>query len=147
MLDLAPDVDLVLVPPSQLPVSLVASTSVASISGCQYQLPVSLAASTSVASVALQLPVPLPQLLVPLYQLPVPRLLVPKLPVPLPRLPVYTGTLAGVQVCAMVAKDITKPVAEDSCETIVEDTHESSTKKMSCIQTLITSNNNRSRYM
>ena len=23
----------------------------------------------------------------------------------------------------MVAKDITKPVAEDSCETIVEDTH------------------------
>ena len=32
----------------------------------------------------------------------------------------------------MVAEDITKPVAEDSCETIVEDTHESSAK-MSCI--------------
>ena len=48
--------------------------------------------------------------------------------------------------CAMVAEDITKPVAEDSCETIVEDTHESSAK-MSCIQTLITSNNNRSGYM
>ena len=52
MLDLATDVDLVLVPPSQLPVSLVASNSVASVSGCQYQLPVSLAASTSVASVS-----------------------------------------------------------------------------------------------
>ena len=48
--------------------------------------------------------------------------------------------------CAMVAEDITKPVAEDSCETIVEDTHESSAK-MSCIETLITSNYNRSGYM
>ena len=48
--------------------------------------------------------------------------------------------------CAMVAEDITKPVAEDSCETIVEDTHKSSAK-MSCIQTPITSNYNRSGYM
>ena len=48
--------------------------------------------------------------------------------------------------CAMLAEDITKPVAEDSCETIVEDTHELSAK-MSRIQTLITSNNNRSGHM
>ena len=45
----------------------------------------------------------------------------------------------------MVAEDITKPVAEDSCETIVKDTHELSAK-MSCIKTLITSNNNRFIY-
>ena len=46
----------------------------------------------------------------------------------------------------MVAEDITKLVAEDSCDTIVEDTHESSAK-MSSIPTLITSNYNRSGYM
>ena len=46
----------------------------------------------------------------------------------------------------MVAEDITKPVAEDSCEMIVEDAHESSAK-MSYIPTLITSNNNRLGYM
>ena len=44
--------------------------------------------------------------------------------------------------CAMVAEDITKSVAEDSCEMIIEDTHESSAK-MSCVQALVTSNNNR----
>ena len=31
----------------------------------------------------------------------------------------------------MVAEDITKPVAEDICDTIVEDTHESSAKMSS----------------
>ena len=45
-----------------------------------------------------QLPVSLPQLLVPLNQLPVSRLLVPKLPVPLPRFPVSASALVGVQV-------------------------------------------------
>ena len=121
-----------LVPPSQLPISLVASTSVASVSGCQYLscqllwLPVSVASVSgcqylscqllwlpvSVASFSgcqylncqclgcreLQLPVPLPQLLVPLHQLPVSRLLVPKLPVPLPRLSESAGALAGIHV-------------------------------------------------
>ena len=74
------------------------------------------------------MPVPLPQLLVPLHQLPVSRLLVPKLPVPLRRLPVSAGALAGVYVLCHGAEDITKPVAEDSFETIVKDTHESSAK-------------------
>ena len=46
----------------------------------------------------------------------------------------------------MVAEDITKPVPEDSCETIVEDAHESSAK-MSCILTLNSSKNNRLGYM
>ena len=82
MLDPATDVDLVAgASISVANVSLVASTSVSSVSGYQYQLPVSL-----------------PQLLVPLHQLPVSRLLVPKLPVRLPRLPVFAGALAGVQV-------------------------------------------------
>ena len=99
MLDPATDVDLV----AGASVS-VANVSGCQYFSCQYlwlpvlQLPVSLAASTSVASISCQflwLPVPLPQLLVPLHQLPVSWLLVPKL---LPRLPVSAGALAGVHI-------------------------------------------------
>ena len=123
----------------QLPVSLAASTSVASFSGCQYQLPVSLAASTSVASVSAAGNFSCQCLCLSCWYLCIScqclsclylncrclclgcrYLLVPWL----------VSTF-----CAMVAEDITKPVADDSCETIVEDTHESSAK-MSCIQTL-----------
>ena len=152
MLDPATDVDLV----------AGASFSVANVSGCQYfscqclWLPVSVASFTgcqylscqSLSCRVLQLPVPLPQLLVPLYQLPVSRLLVPKLPVPLRRLPVSAGALAGVQVLCHGRRGYHQASCET--ETIVEDTHESSTQ-MSCrpsqFQTLITSNNNRSGYM
>ena len=133
-----------LVPPSQLPMSLVASTSVASVSGCQYHscqclwLPVSVASFSSCQYLSCQ------GLGCRVLQLPVSRLLVPKLPVPLPRYLLVPWLVS--RFCAMVAEDITKPVVEDSCETIVEHTHESSAK-MSYIQTLITSNNNRSGHM
>ena len=144
-----------LVPPSQLSISLVASTSVAStsvasFSGCQYQLPVSLATSTSVASVSAAGNFSCQCLCLSCWYLCIScqslgclylncrclclscrYMLVPWL----------VSTF-----CAMFVEDITKPVAEDSCETIVEYTHESSAK-MSCIQTLITSNYNRSGYM
>ena len=124
MLDAAIDVDFV----ASASVS-VANTSVASVSGyqylhCQYQLPVSLAASTSVASAS-------GARYFSCQCLCLVCLLVPWL---------------VSRFCAIVAKDITKPVAEDSREIIVEDTHESSAK-ISCIPTLITSNNNRSGYM
>ena len=140
-----------LVPPSQLPMPLAASTSVASVSGCQYlscqclwlpvpQLPVSQLPGTSIASSSASV----------------------------------AGTSAsvaslgclylncrclclGYHVCwclgwcpgsvPWLPRISQSHVADDSCEMIVEDTHESSAQ-MSCrpsqFQTLITSNNNRS---
>ena len=107
-----------------------ASVSVANVSLPVLQLPVSLATSTSVASISCQF-----------FWLPVPRV---------PGTSVASASGARYfscqclclicllvpwlvsRFCAMVAEDITKPVAEDSCEMIVEDTHESSAK-MSCI--------------
>ena len=113
-------------PVPQLPVSLAASTSVASVSGCQYlSCQCSAAGYFSCQCLCLScwyLCISC-QCLGCLYLncqclcLGCRYLLVPWL----------VSTF-----CAMVAEDITKPVAEDSCETIVEDTHESSAK-MSCI--------------
>ena len=136
MLDPATDVDLV----------TGASVSVANVSGCQClwlplpQLPVSLSASISCQYLSCWYLCIICQCLGCVYLncrclcLSCRCLLVPWL---------------VSRFCAMVAKDITKPVPEDSCETIVEDTHESSAQ-MSCrpsqFQILITSNNNRSGY-
>ena len=139
-----------LVPPSQLPISLVASTSVASVCGCQYLwLPVSVA-STSVASVSVAGNFSCQCLCLSCWYLCISCQCLGCLHLNCRCLCLgcrYLLVLWLVSTfCAMVAKDITKPVFEDSCETIVEDTHESSAK-MSCIQTLITSNYNRSGYM
>ena len=124
MLDPATDVDLVAVPLSKLPMSLVASTSVASVSAAGYFSCQCLCLSCW-------------HLCISCWHLCIScqylgcwhlnyrcrlclscrYLLVPWL---------------VSRFCAMVAEDITKPVAENSCcETIVEDTHESSAL-MSC---------------
>ena len=77
---------------SQLRMSLIASTSVARVSGCQYL------SCQCLGCRVLHLSVPLPQLVVFLQLLLMLRLLLSKLPVPLPQLPVSAGALAGVQV-------------------------------------------------
>ena len=122
-----------LVPQSQLPVSLAASTSVASVSSaagylsCQY-----LCLSCWYLCISCQS-------LDCLYLncrclcLGCRCLLVPWL-------------VSRFCAAALVAKDITEPVGEDSRETVVENTHESSaqmSRRPSQFQTLITSNNNR----
>ena len=128
-----------------------ASFSVANVSGCQYfscqclwlpvpQLPVSLAASTSVASFSAAGYFICQCLWLSCWYLCISCQCLGYLNCQCLCLGCWCLLVPWLvsRFCAMVAKNITKPVAEDNCEPIVKDTHESSAQ-MSCIETLITS--------